>query len=152
MSTRSISRTRPCWGLRTNHTGARVYIALLEWGILMAAIKVGLAIRSDSTVVLALLEKAASSSTALNLLAAGKWRCAWKSCRLARSSCYTCRAKSMFFADWLSESRGAMPSQLQGVKIGKAQKLNRSQFSLCVACSHDASGGSIMGSPEGVKA
>ena len=70
MSTRSISRTRPCWGLRTNHTGARVYIALLEWGILMAAIKVGLAIRSDSTVVLALLEKAASSSTALNLLAA----------------------------------------------------------------------------------
>ena len=38
-----------------------IFLALREWGALLATIKVGLAIRSDSTVALALLEKAASS-------------------------------------------------------------------------------------------
>ncbi|CAE7832753.1 RE2 [Symbiodinium sp. CCMP2592] len=103
-----------------------VYIALLEWGSLLAAIKVGLAIRSDSTVALALLEKAASSSAALNLLAA-EMALHLEKLQVGEIALSHVPGNINVLSDWLSrpETRGDMPSQLQGVKIGKPKKLNR---------------------------
>ena len=117
-----------------------VFLALREWGQLMASIKIGVAIRSDSTVALAILEKAASTSPALNYLAA-EMALLLEKLQVGDLELSHVPGKMNVLADWLSrpETRGAMPSQLQGVKLANPKKLQRGDFSLGLARSHDAS-------------
>ena len=129
-----------------------VFLALREWGKLMASIKIGVAIRSDSTVALAILEKAASTSPALNYLAA-EMALLLEKLQVGDLELSHVPGKMNVLADWLSrpESRGAMPSQLQGVKLANPKKLQRSDFSLGLARSHDASAaGASLGCPQRV--
>ena len=97
-----------------------IFLALREWGALLASIKVGLAVRSDSMVALALLEKSASASAALNLLAA-EMALLLEKLPVGEIALTHVPGKINVLADWLSrpQTRGAMPSQLQGVKTTK---------------------------------
>ncbi|CAE7831161.1 unnamed protein product [Symbiodinium sp. CCMP2592] len=94
---------------------------------------------SLSTVALALLEKAASSSAALNLLAA-EMALLLEKLQVGEVALSHVPGKLNVLADWLArpDTRGVMPSQLQGVKIANPSKLQGSDFSLGFARSHDA--------------
>ncbi|CAE7542163.1 unnamed protein product, partial [Symbiodinium necroappetens] len=78
-----------------------VFLALREWGQLMASIKIGVAIRSDSTVALAILEKSASTSPALNYLAA-EMALLLEKLQIGDLELSHVQGKMNVLADWLS--------------------------------------------------
>ena len=116
-----------------------VFLALREWGKLMAAVKVGLAIRSDSTVALALLEKAASSTPSLNMLAA-EMALLLEQLGIGEVILSHVPGKINVVADWLSrpDTRADTPELLKEVKVAKPRKLQESDFRLGLPQAHDA--------------
>ena len=116
-----------------------VFLALREWGKLMASVRMGLAIRSDSTVALSLLEKAASSTPALNMLAA-EMALLLERLQIGEVVLSHVPGKINILADWLSrpETRAETPDLLKEVKVTRPKKLQKSDFPLGLAQSHDA--------------
>ena len=117
-----------------------IFLALKEWGPLIRSIKVGVAIRSDSTVALSLLEKAASSTPALNLLSS-EMALKLEHLQVDEVTLSHLPGKINALADWLSRpaTRGGIPESLQEVKTAKPARLRREDFKLGLARSHDAS-------------
>ena len=119
-----------------------ILMALRTWAGVLCGIHVALAIRSDSTVALALLEKASSSSPALNVLA-GEITLMLEKLRVLEAIPSHIPGKLNILADYLSrpQSRGEqLPGPLKGAKIRTPPKLTASSFALPLACkaAHDA--------------
>ena len=119
---------------------ARSPRGLREWGPLFACIDVGLAIRSDSTVALSVLDKEASSSPALNSLAA-EISLLLESYKIGQVTLQHIPGKLNKLADFLSrpKCRGDWPTELAEVKTAKPKRLGQDDFRLGTPGSHDAS-------------
>ena len=113
---------------------ARSPRGLREWGPLFACIDVGLAIRSDSTVALSVLDKEASSSPALNSLAA-EISLLLESYKIGQVTLQHIPGK----LNKLVDSRGDWPTELTDVKTAKPKRLGQDDFRLGTPGSHDAS-------------
>ena len=108
-----------------------IFVALKCWGAHLATIPVGLAVRSDSMVALAVLDKASSSSPALNMLAAEI------SLRLEKLKV---GEVSLSHIPGRPQTRGEIPHQvLKEVKIKRPPKLTVHDFCFNSRHSHDAS-------------
>ncbi|CAE7468205.1 unnamed protein product [Symbiodinium sp. CCMP2592] len=117
-----------------------VLLALREWGTLFAGIDVGLAIRSDSTVALSVVDKEASSSPALNSIAA-EISLLLERHKIGHVTLQHIPGKLNKLADFLSrpKSRGEVPAELAEVKSAKPRRLSQDDFCLGTPGSHDAS-------------
>ena len=115
-----------------------LFLAVKEWGTLFAGIDMGLAIRSDSTVALAVADKESSSSPTLNALAA-ELSLLLEAHRWELGLMHIA-GKMNKLADYLSrpKSRGDLPSELQDVRSTKPKRLKPEDFPLGLLGSHDA--------------
>ena len=117
-----------------------IFVALKLWGPVLLGIPLCLAVRSDSTVALSLLQKSSSSSPALNTLAA-ELSLLLEHLKVGDVALSHVPGKLNTLADWLSrpQTRGEAPKELAEVKIKRPAKLREADFLLGTRSSHDAS-------------
>ena len=119
-----------------------IFLALKLWSALLRNISVGLGIRSDSTVALAILEKASSLTPALNLLA-GEITLLLESLQVANLTSRHVPGKINKVANYLSRPltrEATLPAELHNVKKKTPKRLTLGGFALPLAgrTSHDA--------------
>ena len=116
-----------------------VFLAISWWSRHLENIPLGLALRSDSMVALTVLDKASSSSSALNWLAA---EIALKLEQLNTGEVELTHVpgKLNVIADWLSrpQSRKDRPEGLGDVRVKRPPKLCRGSFVFEPRHAHDA--------------
>ena len=110
-----------------------ILVALKLWGPVLQGIPLCLAVRSDSTVALSLLQKSASSSPALNMLAA-ELSLLLEHLKVGVGDVALSHVpgKLNILADWLSrpQTRGDAPKEFADVKIKRPAKLREADFVL----------------------
>ena len=115
-----------------------IFLALKTWATVLAAIPVNLGIRSDSTVALAIVEKASASTPALNSLA-GEITLLLEGLKVSEGHL---PGKLNKVADYLSrpQTRGELPKELADIKYRNPRKLSLKDFSLPLSgpASHEA--------------
>ena len=144
-STRWAGRTPSSWALLGSHKSQAylealaLFLAVKEWGTLFSGIDMGVAVRSDSTVALAVADKESSSSPALNALAA-ELSLLLESHKVGQLGLLHIPGKMNKLADYLSRprSRGDPPAELQEIRSTKPRKLKAEDFTLGLLGSHDA--------------
>ena len=117
-----------------------VYLAISWWCRHLANIPLGLALRSDSMVALAVLDKARSASPALNWLAA-EITLKLEQIKIGVVELKHVPGKMNVIADWLSrpQTRKDRPEALHDCKVKQAPKLTSNIFVFGPRRSHDAS-------------
>ena len=116
-----------------------VFLAVSWWSRHFENIPLGLALRSDSMVALTVLDKASSSSSALNWLAA-EITLKLEQLNTGDVELTHVPGKLNVIADWLSRplSRKDRPNGLGDVKVKQPPKLGRGSFLFEPRHAHDA--------------
>jgi hypothetical protein len=116
-----------------------VFLAISWWSRHLTNIPLGLALRSDSMVALTVMNKASSSSPALN------WLAAEITLKLEQLDAGDVELKHVpgklnVIADWLSrpQARQARPEALGDVKVKRPPKLSKASFVFPPRHTHDA--------------